>query len=148
MSLSDRYSQYADAFELTFADNDWSRLEQYFTEDAHYKSAAADGPFAFDVQGRAGILDHLKNAVDGFDRRFASRRLDILDGPSEEGNTVQIKWAAIYTLAGAPDVRMTGSETATFDGDRIKTLVDAFDPESATAVGAWMQEHGDKLPAA
>jgi hypothetical protein len=34
MSIAERYLAYADAFEETFEDDDWSRIEQYFTDGA------------------------------------------------------------------------------------------------------------------
>jgi hypothetical protein len=34
--LTQRFEAYAADFELTFVDDDWSRLEQYFTDDAVY----------------------------------------------------------------------------------------------------------------
>ena len=37
MSIKDRYQAYADAFEESYVDDDWSRMEQYFTEDAVYE---------------------------------------------------------------------------------------------------------------
>jgi hypothetical protein len=40
MNLVDRYQAYAADFERTFVDDDWSRLEQYFTEDATYSTPA------------------------------------------------------------------------------------------------------------
>ena len=36
MSIVDRYQAYADAFEESFEDDSWSRLEEFFTEDAVY----------------------------------------------------------------------------------------------------------------
>jgi hypothetical protein len=33
MSILDHYEAYADAIEESYEDNDWSRLEQDFTED-------------------------------------------------------------------------------------------------------------------
>lgn len=32
MNIRDRFLDYADAFEITYKDNDWTRLEPYFTE--------------------------------------------------------------------------------------------------------------------
>ncbi len=37
MSIEDRYQAYAQAFEESYDDNDWSRIAQYFTEDAVYE---------------------------------------------------------------------------------------------------------------
>ena len=61
MSIQDRYQAYADAFEESYEDDDWSRIGPYFTEDAAYEG---DPP----GEGREGVVTKLKNAVDGFDR--------------------------------------------------------------------------------
>ncbi|MEJ2088255.1 MAG: hypothetical protein P8Y69_07240, partial [Gammaproteobacteria bacterium] len=61
MGIVDRYLAYADAFEQSYEDDDWSRIEQYFTEDAVYDG---DPP----AEGRAAVLAKLKGGVDTFDR--------------------------------------------------------------------------------
>ena len=37
MSIQERFQSYADAFEETYVDDDWSRIEQFFTEDAVFE---------------------------------------------------------------------------------------------------------------
>lgn len=144
MSNVNRFNEYAAAFEETYVDNDWARLEPFFTENAVYSSA--DANLGFKAEGRAAVLEYLKNAVDGFDRRFASRTLALREGPLERDGAVWLSWTVTYSADGAPDVILGGTETATFDGDRIVALVDTFDAEAAQKMGAWMQEHGGKLP--
>ena len=39
MSIADRYQAYAEAFEVTYEDDDWTRIEPFFTEDAVYEAA-------------------------------------------------------------------------------------------------------------
>ena len=39
MSIVDRYQAYADAFEQSYEDDDWSHVEPFFTEDAVYEGA-------------------------------------------------------------------------------------------------------------
>lgn len=43
-------------------------------------------------------------------------------GPSEQGREVRREWAATYTVAGAPDLWIGGSERAVYRGDRIELL--------------------------
>ena len=38
MSVQDWYQAYEDAFEQSLVDDDWSRVEQCFTEDAVHES--------------------------------------------------------------------------------------------------------------
>jgi hypothetical protein len=137
MSIQDRYQAYADAFEESYVDDDWSRIEQYFTENAVY-----DGDP--DACGRDAVLAKLKGGVDGFDRKMDKRTPDF-QTPSVEGNTLEMKWTVTYQKAGAPDLVISGVETAVFEGDRIARLRDDFDPEAQKAMGEWMAKHGAKL---
>lgn len=138
MSILDRYQAYADAFEESFEDDDWSRIEPYFTEDAVYEGDPED------AQGRDAVLAKLKNGVDTFDRNMDSRTPDF-ESPTVDGNTLRMRWSVTYTKAGAPDLVLSGLETATFEGDRIARLRDDFDPETQKAMGEWMAAHGGLL---
>ncbi len=137
MSIRDRYQAYADAFEESYADDDWSRIEQYFTEGAVYEGDP-------DARGREAVLAKLKGGVDGFDRKMDKRTPDF-NTPTVEGNTLEMKWTVTYQKAGAPDLVISGVETAVFEGDRIALLRDVFDPEAQKAMGEWMAKHGAKL---
>jgi ketosteroid isomerase-like protein len=137
MSIQDRYRAYADAFEESFVDDDWSRIEAYFTEDAVYEGDP-------DARGRDAVLAKLKNGVDNFDRRMDSRTPDF-QTPTVQGDTLSMKWKVTYTKAGLPDLAISGVETAIFEGDRIKLLRDTFDPEAQKALEQWMAKHGASL---
>ena len=45
MSRVARFEAYADDFEVTYVDDDWSRLEQYFTEDVIYARRSSRNRF-------------------------------------------------------------------------------------------------------
>ena len=137
MSIKDRYQAYADAFEESYVDDDWSRMEQYFTEDAVYEGDP-------EARGRDAVLARFKDGVDGFDRKMDTRALDF-EAPSVEGNTLEIKWTVAYEKAGAPNLVFSGVETAVFVGERIARLRDDLDPEAQKAMSEWMAEHGAKL---
>lgn len=114
MGIIDRYLAYADAFEESYADDDWSRIEPYFTDDAVYEGDP-------DARGRAAVIAKLKGGVDAFDKRMDSRTPDF-DAPSADGDTLTMTWKVTYTKSGAPDLVISGSEVAVFDGDRIRLL--------------------------
>jgi hypothetical protein len=137
MSILDRYQAYADAFELSFSDDDWSRIEQYFTEDAVYEGDP-------DARGRKAVLAKLKTGVDSFDRKMDSRD-PAFQTPTVDGDTLTMKWTVTYTKAGLPDLVISGVETAVFEGDRIARLRDDFDPAAQKAMGEWMAKHGAAL---
>ena len=137
MSIQDRYQAYAQAFEESYEDDDWSRIDQYFTEDAVYEGDP-------DARGRDAVLAKLKGGVDAFDRRMDSRTPDF-EKPTVDGNTLTMKWSVTYTKAGKPDLTISGVETAIFEGDRIALLRDTFDPEAEKAMQQWMAAHGAAL---
>ena len=138
MSIADRYQAYADAFEQSYEDDDWTRLEAYFTEDATYDS----GPEA--AHGRAAVLAKLEAGVNAFDRRL-DRRIPQFQSPTVDGDTLTMSWTVVYEKAGCPDLSISGVETAVFEGDRIALLRDVFDPEAQKGMEQWMAEHGSKL---
>jgi len=141
MSITDRYLAYAEDFERTYEDNDWKRLEPYFTEDAAYRP---QGTVDSEVAGRDAMLERLKAGIDMFDRLMDSRTLHF-DPPSESGDQVTVTWKGTYTKAGVPDIEISGTETATFRDDRICLLSDEFDPTAQKNLEAWLAEHGAKL---
>ena len=138
MSIIERYRAYADAFEESYEDDDWSRIEQYFSEDAVYEGEPED------AVGRAAVLAKLKGGVDGFDRRMDSRTPDF-QTPTVDGDTLTMKWRVSYTKADLPDLVISGVETAVFRGDRIARLTDTLDPEAQKGMGEWMAKHGAAL---
>ena len=137
MSIEDRYQAYAEAFEESYVDNDWSRIEQYFTEDAVYEGEP-------DARGRDAVIAKLNGGVDAFDRKMDKRTPDF-QTPTVDGNTLVMKWTVSYQKASAPDIAISGVETAVFEGDRIARLRDEFDPAAQKAMGEWMAEHAAKL---
>ena len=141
MSNLDRFQAYADAFEETYADDNWQRLEQFFTADAVY--APGDGTEAI---GRDQVLARLRDGVNGLDRRFDGRALSATP-PSAEGDTVSLSWQLTLSKAGTPDLAASGVEHATFTDGAISRLEDVFDEGTAEGLGEWMAAHGDSLDA-
>ena len=139
MSNLGRFQEYADAFEETYADDDWERLEEYFAVDAVY--APGDGTEAV---GREQVLARLRDGVNGLDRRFDSRALQAAP-PSEVGDTVSLAWQLTLSKAGAPDLVATGVEHLTYSNGAISRIEDVFDEGIVDGLGEWMAAHGDSL---
>ncbi|MBM4257904.1 MAG: hypothetical protein FJ147_18685 [Deltaproteobacteria bacterium] len=144
MGMIDRYVAYAAAFEEAYASDNWSKLEPFFTEDAAYHFIAAP-PFGGKFEGRASVFAQFKNSVNGFDRRFDTRQVDLLEGPIEKDGGVWVRWRASYSRAGIPDLAMEGEERAVFVGDRIKLLEDRASDAEAQKVGNYFGQYGAKL---
>ena len=73
------------------------------------------------------------------------KRIPEFQTPTVEGNTLQMRWTVTYEKAGAPDLVISGVETAVFEGERIALLRDQFDPDAQKGMGEWMAKHGAKL---
>jgi SnoaL-like domain len=144
MSSIPQFAKYAAAFEEAYKSNDWSGVEPFFTEDAVYEvklGLPLGGRFA----GRDAILAYFGRVLDGFDRRFASREVTLLEGPREAQDSVWIRGSARYTAPGLPDLEFALEETAWFEGGRIRRLEDRYDEEAQRTLEAYLHEHGARL---
>ena len=144
MSSLARFAAYAAAFEKSYASDDWSHVEPFFTEDAVYEVAIGP-PLGGLFEGREAVLAAFQDLVDRFDRRFESREVALLEPPRAEGDSVWIRGSATYRAAGVPDLVLELEETASFDGDRIRRLEDRYQPSMEKALRAYLEEHGPKL---
>jgi hypothetical protein len=144
MSNIARLGAYAAAFEESYASDDWSFVEPFFAENAVY-DAGIDLFMGGRFEGRAAILAYFKAVLDGFDRRFDSRELELLEGPFETGQTLRFTGRATYRAAGVPDLVLVLEEIIRFEGDRILHLEDRYDDDMIEAIRSYLNEHGDKL---
>jgi len=140
-----RFARYAEAFEKSYASNDWSHVEPFFTEDAVY-DALLPSPLGGRFAGRDAILAYFRSVLDGFDRRFASRAVSLVEGPREQDGSVWIRGRARYTAPGVPDLEFELEETAWFESDgRIRRLEDRYDEATLQALGEYLRAHGATL---
>ena len=74
MSIVDRYQAYADDFEKSYEDDDWSRIAQFFTENAVYEGDP-EGPRALKREThdafQAGLAAYLDRDFAGAIVRFS-----------------------------------------------------------------------------
>ena len=144
MSHIPRFIAYAAAFEEAYASDDWSTLEEYFSEDCVYEiGLAALGMER--CEGRAAILAWFPDVLDRFDRRFASRELARIEGPTEEDDEVRIRGTARYRAEGVPDLVLELEETARFEGDRIVHLEDRYTPEMQSETESYLRKYAATL---
>ena len=144
------FTGYAAAFEQTYIDDDWSRLTEYFSENAIYE--VRGGPLACKISGREAILSGLKKSIDGFDRRFSDRQLALTDGPNtfdkDDGHEISIGWDVTYQYGDAPKLVLPGRSVFTISDGMITAMRDEYDDSEMEAVIAWMLEHGEGLDGA
>jgi hypothetical protein len=135
------FGAYAAAFEETYKDDDWKRLEPFFAADAVY-SVVNLGPVTCSIRGRDAILAGLRKSIDGFDRRFDSRAVEILTGPEEDGSNVRAGWRVTYTCPGHPNAVISAYSVARVADGRIVELFDVYDAGVTESFGEWLRATG------
>ncbi len=140
MNPVQRFIEFAAAFEKSFVDDDWSRLEDFLTEDAVYEVTGGP-PLGGRWEGRNAVLAQLKASCDGLDRRFDERKTELLGAPVAEGDSVTFAWRGTYVLAGKPDLVFGGTERVEFERDRIRFFTDLIPEEDAQATYAYLETH-------
>jgi hypothetical protein len=143
MTPLQRFGSYAQDFEATFKDDDWSRLAQYFAPDATYE--VSGDPFTCSIRGRDAIFKGIKKSLDGFDRRFANRDIALEGAPIVDGDTVTLSWSVTYGRPGSPPFVLRGRSTATYADGRIARLADSYDASAGDSFRSWLAAHGRDL---
>jgi hypothetical protein len=99
-------------------------------------------PFACELRGRDNIFAGIRKSLNGMDRRFKERRIELTGKPAEDGATATVPWAVTYLRPGAPELRIAGRSTAELEGEQIVRLTDRFEDGIAESAGAWLRQHG------
>lgn len=134
------FMQYATAFEQTYADDDWARLMPFFADDAVYR--VVSDVFGCELHGPEAILRGIRKSVNGFDRRFATRQIDVTSGPDVDGDEVRLGWSVTYTLAGVEPFVLPGRSRARFRDGKLIELEDVYEASTMQAAAAWQQANG------
>ena len=142
--LTARFLAYVAAFEKSYLDDDWTRLEEFFTPEAIYV-VSGGAPLGGRWEGRTAVLDQLRDSVNGLDRRFVERKTEIVGAPTTEDDRIIFEWRGTYSLPGLPDLVFGGTETAIFEGDRIRFLEDDINQGDDAKIQAFLADHFDGL---
>jgi hypothetical protein len=73
---------YAEAFEKSYATDDWSYVDRQTHDDVVWNAAGAPPPFGGTFAGRKDTLAQIQTSVGEFDRRFDARVPKVLTGPT------------------------------------------------------------------
>ena len=150
IELTKIFMAYAEAFEQTYIDDDWTRLQSYFAEDATYE--VRGGPLACKLEGREAILKGLKRSVDTLDRRCDDRKIDVTSAPEfssvDEGDQLSIDWYVSYQYKDAPRAGFPGRSVATVADGVIIALRDEYSDEKMKPFIDWMAQYGNDLDGA
>ena len=141
-----RFMEYAQAFEQTFDDEDWSRLTKYFAPDAVYE--VRNVPFACRIEGREAIFRGIKKSLDTFDRQLPKREIEVTEPPVEDGDTLTVGMAVTYKKPGAPPFVLRGRVFARYRDGVIVEMRDEYADGIHDAFVTWAREHGQGLSGA
>ncbi len=140
MGALEDFLTYANAFEETYLDDDWQRLEEYFAANATYTIVAEK--YGCVLQGPSDILAGMKRSLDNFDRRFDSREIKVGDDLAADEHGLSVSWIAHYQKAGLPDYQLHGHSKAQLANGKITALTDSFSAESEASLEQWVAETG------
>ena len=76
------FLDYAQAFEVAYAADDWSYVDRRLAEDVVWSTAGAPPPYGGTWTGNKDTLAAIEASVGSFDRRFDAREPHILVGPT------------------------------------------------------------------
>ena len=134
-----RFMQYAADFEQTLVDDDWSRLRRYFADDALYE-VEAEG-FGCSLRGPDAIFAGIKKSLDGMDRKFDGRDVQVTDGPHSDGEGLRMGWTLTYRKHGKTPYVLRGRTEVRYRDGKIAFMADRYDPSVKGEAAAWMRQN-------
>jgi hypothetical protein len=138
MEIMQQFLAYAGDFEKTYADDEWGRLRRYFADDAVYQVEGA--AFACRLVGPDAIFAGIKKSLDGFDRKFDKRDIEVTSGPEIAGDEMRLSWKVTYNKEGLPQFVLRGRSAVRYAGDKIVALTDSYDPSMTEEFVAWQRQ--------
>jgi hypothetical protein len=140
MDILQQFMAYAADFEQTLADDDWTRLRRYFADDAVYDVKSKS--FGCHLVGPAAIFAGMKKSLDGFDRKFAKREVEVTSGPEISDAEMRMGWKVVYSKEGLPSFVLRGASTVRYADGKIVYLADFYDPSVETELADWRRASG------
>lgn len=135
-----QFLAYAQDFEKTFDDDDWTRIEPYFASDAVYE--VRNTSFACRLEGPAAIVRGIRRSLDGFDRRLPKRVLGLTAPPTITEDSVAFTWTATYSTAvGGPPLVLRGRSALRYRDGLLIELVDEYPDGMDAEAAAWTAAH-------
>jgi hypothetical protein len=145
MDLRERFARYADDFDLTVGDDDWSRIRTHFAENA-VREEHVPPLISLHHEGIDQIISEWRAMVANFDRRF-DRRILVRTGPVEQnGNVVTLPWVGIYLFRDTPALLGEGKEIARYSGERIQHLETTWTEDTIQRTIDWATRYGQRVP--
>jgi hypothetical protein len=137
------FLSYARDFEKTLRDDDWTRLVQYFAADAVYDIEISE--YGSHIVGRDAIFRGIKKSLDGFDRKFDGRDVQVTSPPEMDGEWMKMSWVVTYKKADKEPFPLRGASRVLYRDGKIAHLVDSYGPGVVDEIRTWMRDNQMKL---
>jgi hypothetical protein len=93
-------------------------------------------------EGRKAILDGIRKSVNGFDRKFTVRRIEVRAVPESIENGLAVPWSGTYEKEGLPPLTIRARTEARYEGDRIIYIADVYEDDPTGETTRWFLRHG------
>ena len=138
-----RFAEYAQAFEKTYVDDDWTRVEPYFAPDAVYRVVGSTS-WDCEVRGRAQIVAAIRKFINEFDRHC--KRTVRPGGPPVEGaDAVRVPAVATFTRGNSDELTLHIEMIAQYRDGLIIRLSDVIAAESEACLRTWIERWSPDL---
>ena len=84
----------------------------------------------------------MKKSLDGFDRKFAKRDIEVTSGPEVSDAEMRMGWKVVYSKEGLPPFVLRGASTVRYANGKIVHFVDSYDPSIETELADWQRASG------
>jgi hypothetical protein len=143
MSVIQAFTTYFEAFEATYIDDDWGRLEPLFDAEAVYE-VRGGGDFDCLLSGRGAVLTGLRRCLDGFDRH-CQRRIESIEAPEFAEDHVVIHGIAGYRRGDSPELVLRLDERIDFRNGLIVRITDDYPEGLPAQADAWLARWGEGM---
>lgn len=142
-TLLQRFAEYAQAFEKTYVDDDWTRVEPYFAPDAVYRVVGSTS-WDCEVRGRAQIVAAIRKFINEFDRH-CKRTVRPAGPPVEGADAVRIPAVATFMRGDSDELTLHIEMIAQYRDGLIVRLSDVIAAESEACLRTWSERWSPDL---
>ncbi len=139
MSAMETFMAYAADFEKSYDDDDWDRVAPHFSDDAVYEVRSES--MGCQLTGPQQIVAGFKKSLDGFDRRFDTRTIEIVGDIEQRGDELDAVWKVHYTKKGLAPYTLDGRSIIRCNDGKVVSLIDIYERSTEEALAAWVREN-------
>jgi hypothetical protein len=136
------FVDYATAFEVGYAKNDWAVVDALLTDDIVWAVAGTKSKVGGAFEGRADVIEAIAYSTNTYDRRF-QKRTPFSESQLVIPHGVYFPFTVTYTSEGLPPFVLHGEEWDLFRDGKLSMHYEIL--HNADALEAFIAEHEVKL---